>query len=114
MLTKGSCSVLDLHKPFRFPTPFDWLLCLEVGEHIPEVYESIFIENLHHNCLKGLILSWSHTEGGDGHVNPRSNDYIISKFLDLGYTQQLNAENELRSSASAPWFKKTLMVFKKS
>ena len=36
----------------------DWVLSLEVGEHVPSRYEDMYLRNLHaHNC-KGIILSW--------------------------------------------------------
>lgn len=113
-LTNGSCSVLELHKPFRFPKPFDWVLCLEVGEHIPKQFESIFIDNLHHNSSKGIILSWAiKGQGGDGHVNCQNNDYVESQFQSLGYALDLDAQTKLRNDAFAPYFKRTIMVFRK-
>eukprot|EP01031_Cornospumella_fuschlensis_P031929 gene31929-38603_t len=36
----------------------DWVISLEVGEHIPKQFESTFIHNLHHVNRKGMILSW--------------------------------------------------------
>jgi len=35
------------------------ILCLEVGEHIPEEHLETFINNLTHNCNEWLILSWA-------------------------------------------------------
>ena len=61
-------------------------MSLEVGEHIPKEYEDIFINNLHNNNNKGIILSWAILgQGGFGHVNEQNNDYIKSKMSNLGY-----------------------------
>lgn len=107
-------SVLDLSNYFKFPQPFDWILSLEVGEHIPSDYEQIYINNLDLNCSKGIILSWAiEGQGGDGHVNCRNNDYIKSKFSDMGYINDLINEGLLRKTSTAPWFKNTIMVFRK-
>jgi hypothetical protein len=54
----GFVTHLDLSKPVYLP-PKDWVLSLEVGEHIPATFEKVFIENLHRHNKKGIILSWA-------------------------------------------------------
>jgi len=114
-ISGGVGSVLDLSNIFRFPEPFDWVLSLEVGEHIPAEFESTYIGNLHENNINGVVLSWA-VEGqkGDGHVNCRNNEYIKDKFIDLGYSSDIIAEEKIRKSSTAPWFKDTIMVFRKN
>jgi len=108
------CKVLDLSKSIIFENPYDWVMCLEVGEHLPEQFEDILINNLHNNNKKGIILSWAvEGQAGDGHVNCRNNDYIKSKFLKLNYTNDITLENEMRNVTSLDWFKNTIMVFRK-
>ena len=59
------------------PGLHDAVLSLEVGEHIPEDYEDIYLENLDRHADKIIILSWAVPEqGGFGHVNERDNGYI--------------------------------------
>ncbi len=113
-LTDGVAEVLDLSQPFRLNKSFDWVLSLEVGEHIPPLYESTFIENLERHAKVGILLSWGiEGQGGFGHVNLRNNDYIKKLFRDKGYRDDLLVEQRLREHASLSWFKKTLMVFRK-
>lgn len=108
------CQILDLSKPQKFKQPFDWILSLEIGEHIPKEYEEIFINNIHSNNVKGVVLSWAVVgQGGAGHVNCQDNDYIREKFYSLGYKDLPSAENTLRQAALANWFKNTIMVFKR-
>ena len=65
---------------------FDWVICLEVAEHFPDGYESIFVENLISNSPKGIILSWAlPTEPCSGHVNAKANDYVIALMRSNGY-----------------------------
>jgi len=52
-LTNNLCEVLDLSVPKKFDEPFDWVMSLEVGEHLPPQYEDIFIDNLHNNNKYG-------------------------------------------------------------
>lgn len=113
-LTNDLCKVLDLSEKINFPVKYDWILSLEVGEHIPSKYEKIFIDNLHNNNNKGIILSWGiENQSGYGHVNCKNNDYIKKLFSDLGYINDLENENILRSKSTVKWFKNTIMVFKK-
>ena len=44
-LTNGLLYSLDLTKIVEIK-PSDWVLCLEVAEHIPRRHEKIFIENI--------------------------------------------------------------------
>ena len=111
--TNGLCSVLDLSYDQKFEKKYDWVMSLEVGEHIPEEYESVFINNLHQNNTFGIILSWAVIgQGGHGHVNCRSNEYIIRKFEDLGYIFDMDNTTQLRSISTLDWFRNTLMVFR--
>ena len=48
-LTNNLCKVLDLSIPKQFNKPFDWVMTLEVGEHLPQQFEDIFIQNIHNN-----------------------------------------------------------------
>lgn len=108
------CQVADLTCSLDLPRTYDWVLSLEVAEHIPSQYETTFIENLdRHNSL-GIVLSWATPrQGGFGHVNERENADIKKIFADLGYTNDLGDERRLRAASRLKWFKNTLMVFRR-
>jgi len=113
-LSEGRCGVIDLSKPLDF-VQHDWVMSLEVGEHIPAEFESIFIQNLHKLNKKGLILSWAIVgQGGTAHVNNKNNDEVKAKFYELGYTTDEEVEKDLRNKAYWGWFKNTVMVFRKN
>jgi cyclopropane fatty-acyl-phospholipid synthase-like methyltransferase len=113
-LTNNLCSVLDLSVPKQFEEPFDWIMSLEVGEHLPSKFEDIFIHNMHNNNKYGIVLSWAiKGQGGYGHFNEQNNDYIKSKICKLGYINDIESENKLRQDSSLEWFKNTIMVFRK-
>lgn len=106
------CQILDLSRPADLGRTFDWVLSLEVGEHVPPEHEAVFLDNLHRHNRRGLVVSWAlEGQGGRGHVNERSNDYIKGRFADLGYANDLRREVALRSAASLWWFRQTVMVF---
>lgn len=112
--TKGICQVQDLSQPFQLDKTFDWVMSLEVGEHLPQQYETIFIENLMRHAKKGILLSWAvKNQGGTGHFNEQDNDYIKAIFAKYGYINDLEAEKKLRDKAQCCWFSHSLMVFRK-
>ncbi len=113
-LTNGVCGVKDLSEPFTCFPPYDWVMSLEVGEHLPKQFEDTFIQNLHNNNMYGIVLSWAiEGQGGHGHVNERNNDYIRAKFEAIGYESDMVSEKFLRRVATLGWFKNTIMVFRR-
>lgn len=117
-LAGNLCFIANLATPL-YMKPVDWVLCLEVAEHVPELFESILLSNIHRHNNCGVIISWSIPEyGGDGHVNPKDNYYVVDKFMKLGYSYDHIATNNLRKTpATYPnpcyWFSNTLLVFRK-
>ena len=110
-LTGGVASVLDLSVPVNLPC-FDWVLSLEVGEHIPANRENVFIRNLCKHCRKGIIISWAVPgQGGEGHFNEKSNAYVKTLFSSLNFENDLRTENAFRKISTLKWFRDTLMVF---
>lgn len=114
-LTEGACRVLDLSLPVDLETTYDWVLSLEVGEHIPSQFENSFLGNIDRHNRKGVILSWAIPgQGGYGHINERSNEYIRKRFTEMGYFGDIVLEQQLRDSTSnCWWFRNTIMVFRR-
>jgi SAM-dependent methyltransferase len=111
-LTQGLAKVADLSKEFFLNIEYDCVLSLEVGEHIPKVYEQAFIDNVCRHANKYVILSWAVPgQHGDGHVNCQTNEYIASVLLSRGFKRITTHEEELRKKSNFPWFKNTLMVY---
>jgi cyclopropane fatty-acyl-phospholipid synthase-like methyltransferase len=114
-LTNNLCNILDLSVPKQFDEKFDWVMSLEVGEHLPQQFEDIFIQNLHNNNTSGIVLSWAvKGQGGHGHFNEQNNDYVKSKICGLGYFNDIKSEQILREKSTLYWFRNTIMVFRKS
>lgn len=53
--TKNFVKWVDLTKPLSLPKA-DWVMSLEVGEHIPNQYEGMFLRNLHHHNCRGMYV----------------------------------------------------------
>jgi len=107
-----NCFVFDLTKPLDI-SAFDWVLSLEVGEHIPKELCQNYIDNLKNLNKEGIVLSWAIPgQGGDGHVNELPNEDVIAMFPE--YTYDVEASLYLRSKSALWWFKNTIMVFRKN
>lgn len=112
-LTGGRCKVLDLSKQHKFERQYDWVLSLEVGEHLPKEYEDTFIKNLCDSCVHGVVISWAiKGQGGMGHFNEQSNGYVINKLQSEGFEYDAVSSGMLRDNCSLWWFKNTLMVLR--
>jgi cyclopropane fatty-acyl-phospholipid synthase-like methyltransferase len=104
--------VIDLSINFDLSKKYDCVLSLEVGEHIPQIYENIFIDNLCKHTNKWLILSWAIVgQIGNGHVNCQNNNYIIKKIEKYNFNYSTHYSIFLRENSSLTWFKNTIMVF---
>ena len=112
--TSGLLRWFDLTQPLNNPVT-DWVMSLEVGEHIPSKYEGMFVRNLHrHNC-RGIILSWGIIgQGGTNHINNHSNEYVSAIFEELGYKRDSDLEALLRRKENSyPWFVQSVMAFRR-
>jgi SAM-dependent methyltransferase len=112
-----NCSVQDLTAEFQLE-PVNFLLCLEVCEHVPKQFENKLLNTLDRHVNPGgtLVLSWAVVgQPGTGHVNCQNNDYVINKFKSMGYAFDKDESMSLRNNVSnnAPWFRNTTLVFKK-
>ena len=111
-----NCQLMDLTTVCNLP-PVECVICLEVGEHIPRQYEGVFLSNID-RALKNngiLVLSWAIPgQCGFGHVNEQSNNYVKSILQSMNYENLALDENKLRENTSIPFFKDTVMVFRKN
>ena len=121
--TNGFVRFVDLTIPLALPRA-DWVVSLEVAEHVPREHELMLVRNLHaHNCL-GIVLSWA-CYGGHQHVNKRDNAYVIGTFERLGYRYDELSSYQMRKPSQRArlsknyshrvygWFARSVMVFRR-
>tara|TARA_R100000734_G_C3295549_1_gene86783 strand:+ start:132 stop:1016 length:885 start_codon:yes stop_codon:yes gene_type:complete len=113
-MTGGIGKVLDLSKEFNLGKTFDYVMSLEVAEHIPKEFEEIYVNNLIRHTGEYLITSWATVgQGGDGHVNEQDEDYVLNMYKEKGMVYNKEVSEALRNVAILGWFKKTIYVFSK-
>jgi len=101
-VSEGAVQEVSLVDEFRLWRTFDWVLCLEVGEHIPAQFAEVLVANIKRHAKKGIVMSWSDDWEGIGHVNCMSKgdfiDFITRATgfqLDAAVTDRVAAECEI-------------------
>lgn len=114
--TNGRVRWEDLTAPIlHAESPYDFVMSLEVGEHIPGRLEDAFFANVDANNVCGAALSWAIPgQGGNGHVNCRDNAYVIAKMAALGYAYDAAIADAGRAAAELYWFRDTFMFFRRT
>jgi len=106
---------IDLTNPVRHIDK-GIVISLEVGEHIPKEFMNVYLDNITTACNSYLITSWAiRGQAGFGHVNCLDNHEIIPEIEKRGFKLMEKETEEVRSIdlSEAPWFKNTLLIFKK-
>ncbi len=76
---------LDLTLPQYGLPMYDWVISLEVAEHIPAQFEAVYMDNIARHAREGVVLSWARPgQGGYSHVNNRPFEYVVKLFDDMG------------------------------
>jgi len=117
--SNGFVTWVDMSMPLSLPLA-DWVMSLDVGEHIPPAHEGMYLRNLHaHNC-RGIIISWSPLgKPGNGHINNHRTAYIVERMRGLGYWHDTNLSRALRNSQPGPgmqvhwWVTKGINAFRR-
>lgn len=121
LATEGLVTFMDLTYPHpaweKIPCG-DVVLSLEVFEHIDKKYESILVDNIINHTNDRIIISVAEpSQAGNGHVNTRSNTYVIKLFENRGFRYEREKTSQVRKvidpKAFGYWFKNTIMLFSK-
>jgi len=110
-LTGGAVQTQRLDEPFNLGRRFDWVMCLEVAEHIPRESEATVLGNLRRHAGRGLVLSWSE-EPGEAHPNSRPWPEVREALESVGFVLDEAASAGMRPRV--PWLKGAVRIFRTS
>ena len=111
-ITGGSVKYLDLSIPVYGLPLYDWVLSLEVGEHIPKACEHIFLDNIVRHARKGVVLSWAIPgQSGQGHVNSQPVSYIREQLSVRGFRHDANKSEHLQQNTGLSWLRRSINVY---
>lgn len=106
--------VADLTEYLELPMA-DWVLMLEVAEHVPALFEEALLSNVDRHAREGAVLSWSNDRIGNGHANPRNGSYVQAVMRRRGFKLDVATTQTLRQSVTSwHWFRHNLQVFRRS
>ncbi|XP_071180722.1 uncharacterized protein [Mytilus edulis] len=112
--SEGRVVFMDLTIPQYGIQQFDWILSLEVAEHIPKAYENIYLDNLFRHAKEGIILSWAVPgQGGLSHINNQPLQHVVDVMEKNGFTIDQSISKVLQDSAELPWIKSNLYVYRR-
>jgi len=117
-LTGGLCYTADFADsalPDRIAgVGYDWCLCLEVFEHVPEELEAQLVRCMLAGAGRGLIVSVATPgQGGLGHVNERPHEYVVKLLEEKGLLLDVSTMVKLRKYCRLPWFQMNTLVFRR-
>ena len=70
----------------------DWVMSIEVGEHLPRECIPQFVQLLVKHNRFGIVLSWAHhNQLGKGHISPKSKTEVNRLLAVHGYEVDINA-----------------------
>ncbi|CAF0911429.1 unnamed protein product [Brachionus calyciflorus] len=112
--TNYQVKFLDLTVPIYHLETYDWIVSMEVAEHIPKEFESIYVDNLVRHAREGIIMSWAVPgQGGLSHVNEQKFDYVKELFRSKGFKHLEQESIKMKQKSSLPWLRNNLNIFKR-
>lgn len=112
--SEGRVTFLDLTSP-QFGLPlYDWVISLEVAEHVPAQFENVYMDNIARHCKEGIVISWATPgQGGFEHINERPFNYVINLMKKYDFEWDETMSLHLRSASTFIWFRNNIGVFRR-
>merc|ERR1712046_191941 len=58
-ISGGNVLEVDLASSFELWRTFNWVICLDVGQHMPRTSVQTLLQNLRRHLEAGLVISWA-------------------------------------------------------
>jgi hypothetical protein len=116
--TGGFVRFMDLTQPHpadeRPCVKGDWVLSLEVAEHIPPEFTDHYVRNVRCSAEIGAVVSWAvpSQTGGLGHVNTKETKDAMAAMMRWGFVVDEEATKAVQGSASIDHFKRNTIVYR--
>jgi SAM-dependent methyltransferase len=102
----------DLTRPLHLERFFDLVLCVEVGEHLPEASADTLVDTIVRHA--GDIVFGAAVPGqeGVGHINCQPHEYWHAKFAERGYEMR-DAIRPLIANDHrvSPWYRNNMFLY---
>ena len=105
---------MDLTIPQYGMALYDWVISLEVAEHIDKKYESMYLDNIVRHALEGVIISWAYPgQPGIQHINCQPFQYVVNVMDALGFYYSKKESLKLRKSTTNQYYRVNVSVFRR-
>ncbi|KAH3739776.1 uncharacterized protein LOC127851634 [Dreissena polymorpha] len=112
--SEGRVRFLDLTLPQYGLPLYDWVMSLEVAEHIPAEFQSVYVDNIIRHAKEGILLSWARPgQGGYQHINERPFEYVVNLLDTLGFSHDKDTSERLRNAAEFSWLRNNVNVYRR-
>jgi SAM-dependent methyltransferase len=104
--------VADLTRPLDMGRRYDVVLCVEVGEHLPESAASTLVASLCRHADTIVFSAAVAGQGGPGHINEQDPDYWAALFAPHGYRPyDLLRDLIWDDGRIEPWYRQNILVY---
>lgn len=101
---------------FMYVGRYDLVLCLEVGEHLPEDAADTLVDTLVRAVNPGGAVVFGAAvpgQEGIGHINCQSHEYWHEKFAERGYAMEDILRPLIRDDARvSPWYRNNCFLYR--
>jgi len=107
-----------LHVPLEMPSIyFDMALCVEVAEHINEVFSNVFISNITSRTNFLVFSVATPGQGGVGHVNEHPWNYWFKNFQVVGFVEReketVAIQQHLKKNRAKSWYSNNIRILRR-
>ena len=114
-VTNGLVHFMDLSQPDaadqRLCAEGEYVLSLEVGEHIPKEYQENFLRNIRCHATEGAVISWAN-QGGHAHINNPPLEEVKALMHKWSFEIDEELTHGAKAAASRWYFQNNIVVYK--
>lgn len=112
--SEGQVEFMDLTIPQYGRPMYDWVISLEVAEHIPKKYEDVYLDNVFRHAKEGIVLSWAVPgQNGVSHINNKPFTFVVDVMKKNGFVHDQEKSKELKNAASFWWLRQNVNVYRR-
>jgi SAM-dependent methyltransferase len=105
----------DITYPMYHLRNFDLILCLEVGEHLPEEYADTLIDTIVRHAGDVVFGAAVPGQEGKGHINCQPHEYWHDKFAARGFEMFDVVRPLIANDARvSPWYRSNIFLYRAS
>jgi SAM-dependent methyltransferase len=105
---------LDLTEPFWIGK-FDLVLCLEVGEHLPEESADTLVESIVKHAGDVVFGAAVPGQEGKGHINCQPHEYWHDKFAERNFHMFDDVRPLIQDDARvSPWYRNNIFIYRQA